>query len=146
MKLNSPEKFHLFVGCICAFLFGGVEPAVGLIYSMAYGLLAYPNLEDQSIRIRNLSLGIFGIYVLAGILQFLSTLTFTKAGEELTLRMRLFTFKAMLRCEISWFDHEQNSVGSLITRLSSDTASLKVKLFYFEICYFCILMLIFSRD
>ena len=126
LKLNSPEKFYLIVGSVCALLYGAVEPAVGLIYSMVYGLLANPNVEIQSSRTRNLSLGIFGIYVLAGIVQFLSTVTFAKAGEALTLRMRLFTFEAMLRREISWFDDEKNSVGSLVTRLSNDTAALKV--------------------
>jgi ATP-binding cassette subfamily B (MDR/TAP) protein 1 len=127
LKINSPEKFYLLIGSICSLLFGGVEPAVGLIYSMVYGLLAIPNLDDQSTRTRYLALTIFGIYVVAGILQFLSTVTFAKSGEELTLRMRLFTFQAMLKQEMSWFDDEQNNVGSLITRLSSDTAALKVK-------------------
>ena len=89
LKLNSPEKFDLLIGSICSLLFGGVEPAVGLVYSIVYGLLANPNLEDQSTRTRYLSLSIFGIYVFAGICQFLSTVTFAKSGEALTLRMRL---------------------------------------------------------
>jgi ATP-binding cassette subfamily B (MDR/TAP) protein 1 len=127
LKLNSPEKFYLLTGCICSLLFGGVEPAVGYVYSIVYGLLANPNLADQSTRTRSFALSIFGIYVLAGILQFLSTVTFAKSGEALTLRMRLWTFQSMLRQEMSWFDDEANNVGSLITRLSSDTAALKVK-------------------
>ena len=126
LKLNSPEKFYLLIGSICSFLFGGVEPAVGLIYSTVYGLLANPNVEDQSTRTRYLSLTILGIYAVAGILQFLSTVTFAKSGEALLLRMRLSTFKAMLRQEMGWFDDEKNTVGSLITRLSSDTAALTV--------------------
>ncbi len=129
LKLNAPEKFSLLLGSICALLYGAVEPAVGLVYSMIYGLLANPNLEIQSLRTRNLSLGIFAIYVGAGLAQFLSTITFTRAGEALTLRARLVTFESMLRREISWFDDEKNSVGSLITRLANDTALLKVSSF-----------------
>ncbi|CAF1077719.1 unnamed protein product [Didymodactylos carnosus] len=125
LKLNSPEKWYLLTGSICALLFGAVEPAVGLVYSVVYGLLANSNLEEQSTQTRNLSLSIFGIYVCAGVLQFLSTVTFTKAGEELTMRMRLMTFAAILRKEMGWFDKDSNSVGSLITRLSSDTSALK---------------------
>jgi ATP-binding cassette subfamily B (MDR/TAP) protein 1 len=142
LKLNSPEKFYLIVGSVCALLYGAVEPAVGLVYSMIYGLLANPNLETQSLGTRNLSLGIFGIYVFAGIVQFLSTVTFAKAGEALTLRMRLFTFEAMLRREISWFDDEKNSVGSLVTRLSNDTAAIKVNSFF---CFFVYSSLSLSR-
>ncbi len=126
LKLSSPEKFYIIVGSVCALLYGGVEPAVGLVYSTIYGQLANPNLEEQSSDTRNLSLGIFGIYVLAGILQFLSTVMFAKAGEALTLRMRLFTFEAMLRRAIHWFDDENNSVGSLVTRLSTDTTAIRV--------------------
>ncbi|CAF0985129.1 unnamed protein product [Adineta steineri] len=125
LKLNSQEKFYLIIGSLCSLFYGGVEPAVALLYSMIYGLLANPNLDDQSIRTRNFSLGILSIYIFAGIIQFLSTITFTKAGEALTLRMRLWTFESILRREISWFDEEKNSVGSLLTRLSNDTAALK---------------------
>ncbi|CAF1655721.1 unnamed protein product [Rotaria magnacalcarata] len=125
LKLNSPEKFYLLIGCICSLTFGCVEPGVGLIYSIIFGLLANPNLEEQSQRTRDLSLIIFSIYIFAGIVQCLSTITFAKSGEALTLRMRLRTFEAMLRQDISWFDEEKNSVGSLITRLSTDTAALR---------------------
>ncbi|CAF3338444.1 unnamed protein product [Rotaria socialis] len=125
LKLNSPEKFYLFIGCICSLMFGCVEPVVGLIYSIVFGLLANPNLADQSQSTRDLSLIIFSIYIFAGIVQCLSTITFAKSGEALTLRMRLRTFQAMLRQDMSWFDEETNSVGSLITRLSTDTAALK---------------------
>ncbi|UJR19545.1 hypothetical protein I4U23_022675 [Adineta vaga] len=125
LKLYLPEKFYLIIGSLCSLLFGGVEPAVALLYSLIYALLANPNLDDQSSRTRNLSLGIFGIYVLAGFLQFLSTVTFTKAGESLTFRMRLLTFETILRREISWFDEEKNNVGSLVTHLTNDTAALK---------------------
>lgn len=132
LKLNSPEKFYLILGSVCALLYGGVEPAVGLVYSLIYSLFGNPDLEAQSAQTRNLSLGIFGIYIFAGVVQFLSTTTFAKAGEELIFRMRLVTFEGMLRREMSWFDHEQNSVGALVTRLSSDTTAIKVKSFYCE--------------
>ena len=39
--------------------------------------------------------------------------------------MRKLTFSAMLRQEIGYFDRKTNSVGSLITRLSSDAAALE---------------------
>lgn len=126
LRLSSPEKLYIIVGSVCALLYGSVEPAVGLVYSTIYGLLANPDIEKQSAETRNLSLVIFSIYVLAGILQFLSTVMFVKAGEALTLRMRLLTFEAMLRREIHWFDDEKNSVSSLVTRLSTDTVAIKV--------------------
>lgn len=57
--------------------------------------------------------------------QFISSVTLTKAGEELTMRMRIMSFKCMLRQEIGWFDMDENNLGALVTRLSSDASALK---------------------
>lgn len=42
------------------------------------------------------------------------------------MRMRKISFASMLRQEIGWFDNEKNSLGALVTQLSSDTSNLKV--------------------
>jgi len=137
LKYNSKEKYSLIVGCLCAFLYGGIEPAVAFVYSMIYGLLANPNLDVQSTETRDLSLSIFGIYAFGGIVQCLSTIIFSKAGEALTLRMRLLTFESILKQEISWFDDETNNIASLNSRLSSDTVALKViRINRMRICFF----------
>ncbi len=65
------------------------------------------------------------IGVAGAIGQLVSSVTLTKAGEELTMRMRVLSFKTMLRQEIGWFDLDGNNLGALVTRLSSDAASLK---------------------
>ncbi|CAF4772144.1 unnamed protein product, partial [Rotaria sp. Silwood2] len=41
------------------------------------------------------------------------------------MRMRMMSFGSMLRQEMSWFDCEENSVGALVTQLSSDTSNFK---------------------
>lgn len=41
------------------------------------------------------------------------------------MRMRVISFKSMLKQEIGWFDLDQNNLGALVTRLSSDAAALK---------------------
>jgi ABC-type multidrug transport system fused ATPase/permease subunit len=70
---------------------------------------------------------IFLIGLVTGVTQFLSAARFAKSGEELSMRMRKLTFSAMLRQEMGYFDMETNSVGALVTRLSSDASALKVK-------------------
>jgi len=47
------------------------------------------------------------------------------SGEYLTNRLRSSAFKALLRQEISWFDEERNSTGSLTTRLADDAAKVQ---------------------
>lgn len=63
--------------------------------------------------------------VAGAISQMISAVALGKAGEELTMRMRVIAFKAMLRQEIGWYDLDENNLGALVTRLSSDAASLK---------------------
>ncbi len=76
---------------------------------------------------RNYAIIIFFTGVAGGICQCLSSIAFSKSGEALTMRMRIISFGSILRQEISWFDKQENSIGALVTRLSSDTSSLKVK-------------------
>ena len=45
-------------------------------------------------------------------------------GERLTMRLRNMVFSTMLRQEIAWFDHPDNSTGALCSRLSADASSV----------------------
>ncbi len=47
------------------------------------------------------------------------------AGENLTARLRLLAFKAMLRQDIGWFDEEKNSSCVLACQLAEDTAQVQ---------------------
>ena len=50
---------------------------------------------------------------------------FSISGEELTIRLRNLSFRAMLKQEMGWFDHTKNSVGALCSRLSGDAAAVQ---------------------
>ena len=51
--------------------------------------------------------------------------TLSLAGERLTKRLRLRTFRAILRQEMSWFDRKSNSTGALTTRLATNASEVK---------------------
>ena len=55
----------------------------------------------------------------------LQSFSLATAGERLTKRIRLKTFQAMLRQDISWYDHRGHSTGALTTRLAVDAADVK---------------------
>ena len=82
-----------------------------------------PQKQEDEIRVYTYVLFLVG--VAGAISQFVSSVTLGKAGEELTMRMRILSFKSMLRQEIGWFDLDENNLGALVTRLSSDAAALK---------------------
>lgn len=90
-----------------------------------FGALAERDTQKQEDNIRVYTYTIFLIGVAGAVTQLVSSMALTKAGEELTMRMRVLSFKTMLRQEIGWFDLDDNNLGALVTRLSSDAASLK---------------------
>lgn len=50
---------------------------------------------------------------------------FGLSGENLTKRIRSTAFKTILSQEIGWFDHPENNVGTLTTRLAVEAASIQ---------------------
>jgi len=136
LKFNAPEWPWILLGSTCSIIYGATQPIFALFYSYIYGLFAEPDLEKQK-HLTSIYAGvIFVIGFSGGLALFLSTVGFAKSGEALTMRMRKLTFAAMLRQEIGYFDQESNSVGALITRLSSDASSLKVNHILTNICFF----------
>jgi len=126
LKFNAPEWRWILLGAICSLINGATQPLFSLLFTIIYGLFAEPDLEKQK-HLTSVYAGIiFVIGFIGSTTQFLSSVGFAKSGEALTMRMRKLTFSAMLRQEIAYFDHEMNSVGALVTRLSSDASSLKV--------------------
>ena len=47
------------------------------------------------------------------------------SGERLTTRLRVKAFRAMMGRDISWFDKEENTTGSLSAMLSLDAKNVK---------------------
>ena len=132
LKLNAPEWHWILLGAICSLIFGASQPLFGLFFTQIYGLFSEPNLEEQRRLTSIYAAAIFLIGVVAGVTQLLSAVGFARSGEALTLRMRKLTFAAIIRQEMSYFDEEANSVGALVTRLSSDASSLKVTISYLK--------------
>ena len=51
--------------------------------------------------------------------------TISVSGERLTTHLRVQCFKGMLEKDISWFDEEENTTGSLSAMLSLDAKNVK---------------------
>ncbi|KAM9307778.1 ATP-dependent translocase ABCB1 [Gastrophryne carolinensis] len=124
MKLNKPEWPYFVVGVICAIINGATQPVFAIIFSEIIGVFAGPadQMRSKSTMFSLLFLALGGV---SFITFFLQGFTFGKAGEILTMRLRLLTFKAMLRQEIGWYDDKKNSTGALTTRLATDASQVQ---------------------
>ena len=127
LKLNAPEWHWILLGSVCSLLNGSVHPIFALLLSHIFRLFAEPDLDEQK-RLTSIYAGmIFCVGAASGLADFLTATSFAKSGEALTMRMRRSTFSSLLRQEMSYFDHETNSLGALVTRLSTDSSALKVR-------------------
>ncbi|XP_068091620.1 ATP-dependent translocase ABCB1-like isoform X1 [Hyperolius riggenbachi] len=124
LKLNKKEWPYFVVGVFCAIVNGGIQPAFAVIFSRIIGVFAGQADEIRS-RSNLFSLMFVVIGGISFVTYFLQGFTFSKAGEILTKRLRLLTFKAILRQEIGWFDDSKNSTGSLTTRLATDASHVQ---------------------
>lgn len=126
LRFNSHEWPWIVIGTICAFMLGVIEPISAFIFSRIYGLIGEQDRDTQKYY-TNIYVGIiFILGFMSGIAQLLSNVGFSNSGEALTMRMRKITFASMIRQDMNYFDRQENSVGVLVTRLSSDAAALKV--------------------
>ncbi|XP_028971452.2 ATP-binding cassette, sub-family B (MDR/TAP), member 4 isoform X1 [Esox lucius] len=125
MKLNLPEWPYIVLGVFCATINGGMQPLFAVIFSKIIAVFAETDQEVVRERSSFFALMFAAIGVVSFVTMFLQGFCFGKAGEILTMKVRLMAFKAMMRQDLGWFDHHKNSVGALTTRLATDAAQVQ---------------------
>ncbi|XP_031432465.1 ATP-binding cassette, sub-family B (MDR/TAP), member 4 isoform X2 [Clupea harengus] len=125
LKWNLPEWPYMVVGVICAIINGAMQPAFAIIFAKIIAVFAEPDTAVVRQKADLYSLLFAAIGVVSFITLFLQGYCFGKAGEILTMRLRLSAFKAMMRQDLGWYDDSKNSVGALTTRLATDTAQVQ---------------------
>ncbi|KAK4873208.1 hypothetical protein RN001_015237 [Aquatica leii] len=125
IKYNLPEWWAILLGCISSLVNGAGIPIYAIIFGRIMRVLAWDN--DASIRHETafFSYMFLTIAVALGIASFLQTYMFGIAGEKLTMRLRSKMFQCYLSQDMSYFDRAENSVGTLCTNLSKETANLQ---------------------
>ncbi|KAJ1500401.1 hypothetical protein HMI56_003843 [Coelomomyces lativittatus] len=135
VKLNKSQWKWIVLGVFGAIIAGSVTPAYALIYSQAITSFSasfmlvngekVPNVDELNYQ-GSLWGGTFlGIALAAGISNYLQITSFIVSGEVLVLKMRSELFKAVLRQEISFFDRDENAVGTLASKLSLRASLLR---------------------
>ncbi|KAI3388569.1 hypothetical protein SNEBB_005665 [Seison nebaliae] len=120
LKYNEPEYTFIVLGIAMACLAGIVLPVVSIFYSKVLTSFAIVDLEEQKDEINKYAilLFVFGLMSFTG--KTFRSVFFGISGNRLTTRLRSLYFKSIMRQEIGWFDRDENRVGILLTRLSSD--------------------------
>ncbi|KAJ3206009.1 ATP-binding cassette, sub-B (MDR TAP), member 4 [Entophlyctis luteolus] len=124
LRLMKPEWGSLVVGVIGAGFVGAIFPLMGFLQSSVVVLLLDPT-QQWPAPFQGSNMYAFA-FVLLAFLSFsgmvLQNVGFERAGAALTRRMRLMTFKSMLRQEVAFFDEKTHTLGALTSRLAVDAS------------------------
>ncbi|EJC99281.1 P-loop containing nucleoside triphosphate hydrolase protein [Fomitiporia mediterranea MF3/22] len=109
------------IGGVFAILNGLVYPAYGLVYALA--ITTFQNTDDHhALRQqgdRN-ALWFFLIAILSTVFIGFQNYGFGAAAANLTNRLKMLSFKAILRQDIAFFDEDKHNSGALTTSLSDN--------------------------
>ncbi|CAI9116961.1 OLC1v1018260C1 [Oldenlandia corymbosa var. corymbosa] len=125
IKLNAPEWPFAVLGSMGAILAGMEAPLFAL--GITHVLTAFYAQDDVQIKkeVRRVSLIFVGVAALNIPIYLLQHYFYTLMGERLTSRVRLRMFSAILTNEIGWFDMDENSTGSLMSKLAADATLVR---------------------
>ncbi|AEE77442.1 ABC transporter family protein [Arabidopsis thaliana] len=120
MAMNKPEWKHALYGCLSAVLYGALHPiyayASGSMVSV-YFLTSHDEMKEKT---RIYVLLFVGLAVLCFLISIIQQYSFAYMGEYLTKRIRENILSKLLTFEVSWFDEDENSSGSICSRLAKD--------------------------
>lgn len=122
---QRPEALHLAGAIFCAMLAGASMPCFSIIFSRVMTVYYNPD----TAQMQSDTLIYMGYFFLIGVVAFIGQFgewsLFAYAGEKLTRRLRVATYRATLRCEIAYFDHPRNTTGRITSRMAEQAALIK---------------------
>ncbi|XP_021755311.1 ABC transporter B family member 13-like [Chenopodium quinoa] len=128
IKLNASEFPNAVLGSVGAALVGIQAPLFA--FGISYMLTAFYSNDDSKIKheVRITSFAFLGVALITIPIYLMQHYFYTLMGERVTTRIRKLMFSAMLSNEIGWFDIEENSVGSLTSKLAADATLVRTTL------------------
>ncbi|KAI8968239.1 P-loop containing nucleoside triphosphate hydrolase protein [Mycotypha africana] len=126
LKQMRSEWPLMGVGIVGAALAGAVFPCFAFILSQVISQFLAPNRPIPG-PMEGTNLYAF-LFVVLGIASFIGFTTqiiaFETAGERYTCRLRAAIFRAFMRQEVGFFDNDDNSLGSLTSKLAIDSKNV----------------------
>ncbi|KAK9351962.1 P-loop containing nucleoside triphosphate hydrolase protein [Lipomyces doorenjongii] len=120
-KLNSAENHYNILGAIMSAITGLGYDAMGLFFGRC--VQAFGAIPDYDYMTRQIAI-FSGLFFMLACFQFVVTALalafFSFTSQKLVRRIRISTFRQMLRQDISFYDRDENTTGSLTSMLSQD--------------------------
>ncbi|KAJ3318973.1 GTPase-activating protein [Boothiomyces sp. JEL0866] len=123
-KYNLPELKYTIPGLVGAIGSGLIYPFFAISFASIIGVFSDKG-SDLETQADFWAVVFVIISIVYFIFTFLQNALFGFAAELLTERLRKWTFAAILRQDIAFFDDEKNSTGALTSNLSSDAQKVQ---------------------
>ncbi|KAK2632589.1 hypothetical protein EUGRSUZ_L01362 [Eucalyptus grandis] len=120
IALNMPEWKQATLGCIGAVLYGAVQPVYAFAMGSMISVYFLKDPEEIKAKVRIYAFCFLGLAVFSLAVNVIQHYNFAFMGEYLTKRVREKMLSKILTFEVGWFDQDQNSSGSVCSRLAND--------------------------
>ncbi|GAN09054.1 multidrug resistance protein 1 [Mucor ambiguus] len=126
LKQMRPEWPMLILGVLGATIAGAIFPCFSLVFARVVSDLINPSLSSPGpMEGTNLYSFLFLVIAIVSFLGFtLQYAAFEVAGERYTKRLRANIFRALIKMEIAFHDHPDNSLGALTSKLAIDSKNV----------------------
>ncbi|KAK9468095.1 P-loop containing nucleoside triphosphate hydrolase protein [Lipomyces arxii] len=126
LKLSRPEVGLNVIGMLLSVNNGAVFILVGILYGGA--VQAFTLIPDYDAVFASIDLNAGLFFMLSIIFSASITISqyiFSYTSQKLVRRIRLMLFRQILRQDIAFFDKDENTTGSLTTKLSSEAQAIE---------------------
>ncbi|KAK8534019.1 hypothetical protein V6N13_028302 [Hibiscus sabdariffa] len=125
LAMNLPEWKQATLGCLGAVLFGAVQPVSSFTMASMISLFFLTNHGEIKEKAKVYALSFLGIGWSSLIVNIIQHYYFAYMGEHLTKRIRERMLSKILTFEVGWFDQDENSSGSVCSRLAKDASVVR---------------------
>lgn len=126
-NFNRNDVGLMLVGLFFSIIAGGGNPTQAIFFSKGITALSRPPGQDDA-QLKKDSNFWSLMFLMLGIVQFIAYagqgIAFAYCSEYLIHRARDQAFRTMLRQDIAYFDHDDNTAGALTSFLSTETTHL----------------------
>ncbi|PPQ85425.1 hypothetical protein CVT25_006317 [Psilocybe cyanescens] len=108
------------MAAVLACIYGMVYPAFGIVFAKGINIFSLENKADRRFQADRTALWLFIIAIITALALGIQNKLWAEAAADFTSQLRTRSFKAILRQDVGFFDEDENSTGSLISRLSQN--------------------------
>ncbi|KAK9039526.1 hypothetical protein V6N11_014724 [Hibiscus sabdariffa] len=125
LAMNLPEWKEATLGCLGAVLYGAVQPVSFFTIGSTTSMFFFTDHGEIREKAKVYATVFVGLGCFSLINNVILHYNFAYMGEHLTKRIRERLLSKILTFEVGWFDQDENSSGTVCSRLANDASVVR---------------------